>query len=378
MRRMCRTARLCWPTLLVGLLFACPAARAHPLIEDALDAIVSPEKLTVELRVAPEELSVAAGTSASQPPSAEVRRAHAAYVARHLRVEADGRSITPSATGEASASAGPLIAYRLEYSFPRPPQVVRLEQTLLADHPPWAVSCVLRFRQRDQPAFQTGLLAQGQIAEFGCDWAAAASTSAPSQPLTDTARTWATFRAYAAHGVMHILTGYDHLLFVSALVLAAGTFWELVKVVTAFTVAHTLTLTLAVLGLVHLGARVVEPMIAASIVLVSLQNILWPRGSQGWSRLTLAFAFGLFHGLGFAGGLRDAMADLPRMTLVVALIGFSLGVELGHQAVVLPLFGSLAMTRRRIPAPYLSRGWYRCASGAICGGGLFFFVRALC
>ena len=83
--------------------------------------------------------------------------------------------------------------------------------------------------------------------------------------------------------------------------------WDLVKVVTAFTAAHTITLTLSVLGVVRLGEHVVEPMIAASIVFVAVQNVAWPRSSRGWGRIAVAFAFGLFHGLGFAGGLQEAI-----------------------------------------------------------------------
>ena len=88
--------------------------------------------------------------------------------------------------------------------------------------------------------------------------------------------------AYALHGIEHILTGYDHLLFITALVLAAGSFWDLVKVVTAFTLAHTITLTLSVLNIVTLRSAIVEPMIAASIICVAVQNIFWPERSSGW------------------------------------------------------------------------------------------------
>lgn len=380
MRRMPRLSRLSWPTLILWLTCAAPIARAHPLIEDALDAVVSPQKLSIELRVAPEEITVEAGAPASQAPSPEVRRAHAAYVAKHLRVDVDGLLIAPSVVQETNTpGAGPLIPYHFEYALPRPPKVVRLEQTLLADRDPWSVSCVLRFRQTNQPNFETGLLNRGQVAEFGCDWtpgAAQPSATAASPAMASEARVWPTFRAYAAHGVMHILTGYDHLLFVSALVLAATSLWDLVKVVTAFTVAHTLTLTLAVLGLVHLSERIVEPMIAASIVLVALQNIFWPRASRGWTRIAVAFGFGLFHGLGFAGGLRDAMADMPRVGLVVALVGFSFGVELGHQIVVLPVFGILTAARRKAPPSRVPPRWYRPASASICLAGLFFLIQA--
>ena len=180
-------------------------------------------------------------------------------------------------------------------------------------------------------------------------------TQAPSASEPTTGRTpeaqpnrQSLFAAYFLHGVHHILTGYDHLLFVSALVLAATTLWELVKVVSAFTLAHTMTLTLAALNLVHLPASVVEPLIAASIVFVALQNVFWPGRSKGWSRLGAAFFFGLFHGLGFAGGLLNAMREMPGATMFLAILAFSVGVEAGHQMVVLPLFAFLkAVTPRR-------------------------------
>src|SRR5262249_54941672 len=148
-------------------------------------------------------------------------------------------------------------------------------------------------------------------------------------------------------GFMHIMAGWDHLLFVGALVLAVATLWDLVKVITAFTLAHTITLTLAVLDLVRLPERVVEPMIAASIVLVALQNLFWPERSRGASRLLTAFFFGLFHGLGFAGGLLEAMAGMQGSTVGIAIAAFSVGVELGHQTVVLPMFALLKLTRRK-------------------------------
>ena len=96
------------------------------------------------------------------------------------------------------------------------------------------------------------------------------------------------------------------------------------KVVTAFTLAHTLTLTLAALNLVRLPERVVEPLIAASIVFVAVQNLFWPRRSRGWIRLGAAFFFGLFHGLGFAGGLLEAMQGMRGAVVLLAIMSSGL------------------------------------------------------
>jgi hypothetical protein len=121
----------------------------------------------------------------------------------------------------------------------------------------------------------------------------------------------------------------------------------MVKVIAAFTLAHTLTLTLAVfMAAFRLPPWVVEPVIAASIVFVAVENIVWPGRAHARLRLAVAFGFGLIHGLGFAEGLLEAMAGLPARGTWIALTGFSAGVELGHLTVVLPLFGLLALGRK--------------------------------
>jgi hypothetical protein len=135
-------------------------------------------------------------------------------------------------------------------------------------------------------------------------------------------------------------------LFLCALVLGAAGLWDLVKVVTAFTIAHSITLTLATLGYAHLPENIVEPLIAASIVFVAVQNVLWPKQASGNSRLAIAFFFGLFHGLGFAGGLLELMHAMPTSMIWLAILGFSLGVEAGNQLVLLPLYGILQLMKR--------------------------------
>jgi hydrogenase/urease accessory protein HupE len=189
------------------------------------------------------------------------------------------------------------------------------------------------------------------------------------------------FVAFVCQGVRHILTGYDHLLFVSALVLAATTFWDLIKVVTAFTIAHTITLTLAALDLVHLPAYVVEPLISASIVVVALQNVLRPGQARGRSRLAAAFFFGLFHGLGFAGGLLEAMREMPSGTMFLAILAFSIGIETGHQMVVLPLFALLKAARRSqadvVKRTHLTMAFQRIGSVGISAAGVYYLCVAL-
>jgi hydrogenase/urease accessory protein HupE len=157
-------------------------------------------------------------------------------------------------------------------------------------------------------------------------------------------------------GIEHIFTGYDHIAFLLGLLLLGGTFRELVKVVTAFTAAHSITLALATLDVVRLPPRVVEPLIAASIVYVAIEN-LWAlrsaaaRAQAVRHRWVLTFAFGLVHGFGFAGVL--AALHLPRSGIAAALVTFNVGVEIGQiciVAVALPLLARLRRARGFDPA----------------------------
>jgi hypothetical protein len=156
---------------------------------------------------------------------------------------------------------------------------------------------------------------------------------------------WQTLKQYLLDGVWHIWIGYDHILFLLSLLLPAvlvrvGHQWEaapslrrslleVLKVVTAFTLAHSITLSLAALGVVSLPSRLVESTIAASVVLAALNNL---KGTIEQRRWVMAFVFGLVHGFGFASVLADL--GLPKDALVLALVGFNLGVEVGQLALV--------------------------------------------
>jgi hydrogenase/urease accessory protein HupE len=268
--------------------------------------------------------------------------------------------------------------YELEYPFGGPtPGKVTISQDMLREWPyavgtPWDVNYIVRLKRSDSDEITTALLPSRIPTDFPTGWeAASAQALAPAG-----ASVWHTFGEYFRHGVMHILTGWDHLLFVAALVIATMNFWEMVKVIAAFTVAHTLTLTLSVLAIVRLPPWVVEPVIAVSIIFVALENILWPRRVHSWLRLGVAFGFGLIHGLGFAGGLLDAMQGLPRIGTWIALAAFSLGVEVGHQVVVLPLFGTLAAGRQQLHERF-SRPALRYGSMLISLCGVYYLCVAL-
>ncbi|MDQ6633096.1 MAG: HupE/UreJ family protein, partial [Verrucomicrobiota bacterium] len=142
-------------------------------------------------------------------------------------------------------------------------------------------------------------------------------------------------------GVKHIFTGYDHLLFLLGLLIVCESFSSVVKIITCFTLAHSLTLALATLNIVQIPSRFVEPAIAASIIYVGLEN-LFRRGHLNY-RWLLTLAFGLIHGFGFASVLRE-MGIASSDKIAVPLVSFNLGVELGQitiAAIVLPILWQL-------------------------------------
>jgi hypothetical protein len=169
----------------------------------------------------------------------------------------------------------------------------------------------------------------------------------------------AQFAGYLREGIWHIWIGFDHILFLVSLLLPSvlvlrnstwqpaerfrDTFWDVFKVVTSFTIAHSITLSLAALSVISLPSRLVESVIALSVVLAALNN-LWPVVTG--RRWAVAFAFGLVHGFGFASVLADL--GLPQGALLLSLVGFNLGVEAGQLAIVaafLPLAYALRRSR---------------------------------
>jgi hypothetical protein len=228
------------------------------------------------------------------------------------------------------------------------------------------------------------------------------------------------FADYVALGVEHIRTGYDHLAFVLALVLLAGSLAEVGTIVSAFTLAHSVTLAAAVLGVVQPAPAAVEALIGFSIALVAFENAWLLAGRDRTSavvasgflvvvalampgavgpiallglalftachlgllavserparlRALVAFAFGLIHGFAFAGVLAEM--DLPRARLVPALVGFNVGVELGQLAIVAVAWAALLAVERAVPGG--RRRVAEAGSAAVCGLGLYWFVTRL-
>jgi hydrogenase/urease accessory protein HupE len=185
----------------------------------------------------------------------------------------------------------------------------------------------------------------------------------------------AVLATFVPAGVHHIAIGPDHLLFLVGLLLLGGSAARLAGIVTAFTLGHSVTLTLAAAGVVTLPGRVVEPAIALTLVLVGVDNLL--AGTSPAARRDLrpgmAALFGLIHGFGFAAVLREI--GLPQGALGWSLFGFNLGVELGQLALVLPLALVLAWLRRQ--RPEAARRIAVMGSVVVALAGAWWFVQRL-
>ena len=202
-------------------------------------------------------------------------------------------------------------------------------------------------------ATMTDALARIEFAD-GSTWLHRLTPQEPAATIPENQSVWSVAREYLKLGVEHILLGIDHLLFVLALLLITRGTWRLVKTVTAFTVAHSITLALAALGFVHVPQAPVEAVIALSIVFVAAEILRAQAGHEGIAARApwvVAFTFGLLHGFGFAGALADI--GLPEGHIPLALLFFNVGVELGQLlfiATVLALITLLQRVRTRIPS----------------------------
>lgn len=178
------------------------------------------------------------------------------------------------------------------------------------------------------------------------------------------------FRDFLVMGVKHIWTGYDHLLFLFGLLIVTRNFASAVKVITCFTLAHSLTLAVATLNLVRIPSRIVEPLIALSIVYVGIENLI--RADDPKGRGFLAFAFGLIHGFGFASVLRELGVGANGTGIAVPLVSFNLGVEVGQVAIAALLLPLIWRVRSR---PMFLKRWVPACSTIVALLGAFWFVQ---
>jgi hydrogenase/urease accessory protein HupE len=174
---------------------------------------------------------------------------------------------------------------------------------------------------------------------------------------------WTTARDFVLWGMKHIFVGFDHIAFLLALLVGARKLREMVLVITSFTVAHSVTLGLAAFGKFDwVPARITESMIAASIVYVAVENLVAKRTDHRW---VLTFLFGLVHGLGFSGVLTGYLEGVD--SLLVSVLSFNAGVELGQLAILAVAFPLLAGLRRRLEADPKAKPWPLVAVSVLTG-----------
>jgi len=179
-----------------------------------------------------------------------------------------------------------------------------------------------------------------------------------------------TARHFLELGVRHILSGYDHLLFLAGLILAARTVRDVLVALTAFTAAHSLSLALVVIGGIYAPASLVEPLIAGSIVWVGLENLVRVGSSSRWP---LVFGFGLIHGFGFAGALMELGLARSASETFVGLLSFNIGVETGQLVVAAFAAPFVWLTRRR--PMWRARVISTCSLAMVIAGGYWLIDR---
>lgn len=291
------------------------------------------------------------------------RAALAAYASARVVVSGDGRPCSPSA-GELQViehGSGTYAVLALDYACGASVRELAVDYRLLGDTNPM---------HRGLLKLEAGALTQSAVLD--------PSAGTPQRFALAEAGAWRTLVTYVGQGVWHIWIGIDHILFLVALLLPAvlwreggrwvaartfkAVFVDVLKVVTGFTVAHSITLTLATLGWVTLPSRPVESVIAASVALAAANNLRPVIGGRRW---LVAFLFGLVHGFGFAGALAEL--GLPQGALALSLLGFNVGVELGQLAIV-ALF---------LPVAFALRGTRFYRRAVLIGGSALIVVVAL-
>jgi hypothetical protein len=327
-------------------LLTAASAWAHKPSDSYLGLDWQGDRLEARWDIALRDLDAAIGLDANgdrQITWGEVRGRHAdiaAHVLAHLAVRADGQLCTaqPGEQLVDEHTDGAYTVLPVTLTCPGGARALAVHYTLFADIDPT----------------HRGLL---RLTDDGGTRTAVLDPNGPPQTFERAAGgRLGTVAQFLREGVWHIWIGFDHILFLLSLLLPAVLVWvrpvwqpvqrlrdavvDVAKIVTAFTLAHSITLTLATLGVVALPSALVESAIAASVVLAALNNVVPVFQGRRW---TMAFAFGLIHGFGFASVLADL--QLPQGALLLALVAFNLGVELGQLAIV-AVFLPLAFTLR--------------------------------
>jgi len=337
------------------LLLTRPAA-AHPVpfsyLDLRIDETTVEGMLVVHIFDAAHDLAVEPAERLLDPNVASAQsRALAALLSSRFTVSADGRPLTPRWSEAQVVADRQSLRFALRFPLATRPGVLSVTARMFPYDPQHQT--FLNIYEGD--ALTQAILDGGRT---GFEYFSGSRQGAV-----------AVIRKFLPAGIHHILVGPDHLLFLVGLLLLGGSIRQLAVIVTAFTAAHSITLSLAALNIVTPPARLIEPAIALSIVYVGADNLLIKGGRD--VRAWIAFAFGFIHGFGFANVLREM--DLPARALGWSLFSFNIGVEVGQLLVVSVVATALAALRARNEAAgrQLAFG----GSVVVIAAGAFWFIQ---
>lgn len=340
------------------LLLFCLPAQAHPVPFSYLDLHLEEDRIDGVLTV--HAIDVAHELQTDEPALLLDQSVLTAQYSRIAAILADrldiGDGVLPPVVWQAIAPDTGDDAVRMTFTIPTaPPPALEVAAALFPYDPR---------HQTFVNVYEAGTLRQ--------QWIVGEGSGSRTHFAGTTAGVLAVFGTFVPAGVHHILIGPDHILFVIGLILLGGTWRRLALIVTAFTIGHSMTLSLAALDIVMVPAQLIEPLIALSIVVVGADNLL--RGAEPEKsrdlRAMLALVFGLIHGFGFAYVLREF--GLPDAQLAWSLFAFNLGVEIGQLAIVLVVAGLLHQLRRR--SAKAARQVATIGSLAVIAAGAYWFV----
>jgi len=332
-------------------------ATAHPVPFSYLDVQLQPSAVEVSLVAhifdLAHDLDVTPADRLLDPAFVAGReKAMQAMLAPRLELSADGRVLTPVWGATDVLRDRQSLRFHLRYAVTSPPGAVAVNTVMFPYDP---------MHQTFVNLYEGETLTSQMILD---------RTHPHLEYFAGTRQgALAVVRKFIPAGIHHILIGPDHLLFLVGLLLLGGSTRQLLLIVTSFTVAHSITLSLAALDLVTPPARLIEPAIALSIVYVGADNILAKGGRdvRGW----IAFSFGFIHGFGFANVLREM--DLPRRALGWSLFSFNIGVEIGQLFVVVLV--ATAFTMLRAKSDWSRRHLAFAGSIVVIAAGAYWFVQ---
>jgi hydrogenase/urease accessory protein HupE len=338
---------------LVTLLLSASTVRAHDPGLSALDVVVGGETITVSLSMASADVALVAPDG-----NTDSRRALTSLAREAIRVSLDGDALSSIDEGVSVGTSGARVRMTFAVRAPRD----RAGQLIIASDVPKRLA---RGHRELLIIYVDDAIAAEKLLDERSD-------SLTVDLRRTSAAAPATAWSFLKLGNQHILSGYDHLLFLAGLFLAAATAAQLVALLTAFTVAHSISLALVVLAGVHLPASIVEPLIAASIAWVGVENLIGAKHRRRW---LVVFGFGLIHGFGFAGALTDLGLGSTTKDVAKALFFFNAGVESGQLLVAAAILPLLWAIRSRSLWPTKLRPL--CSALIVMAGGYWLFARLM-